>query len=259
MYKKNKNKGFLIFIVVCVSLLLASVCINRNFNLPDCFIKDGILFIDKFITKPFDFKRNNDLDERFDQENQELKNYKALNEELSEELVRLESLLNLNSLISDYTYVNATVISRNLDYWSEKILIDKGGNDSIVNGMPVVSNGGLIGITDDVSAYTSSIDLLCNNKFPVNISVKIKADSDIYGILSGYSDGLYEITGISSNSKIVEGATVVTSGYGNIFPSGLLIGTVLDVTTDNFDLSKIVRVKPSVLFDDISYVTVIER
>ena len=46
---------------------------------------------------------------------------------------------------------------------------------------------------------------------------------------------------------------------GAIFPSGLLIGKVEKITTDNFDLSKVIEVKSSVNYDDIDYVTVVKR
>ena len=46
---------------------------------------------------------------------------------------------------------------------------------------------------------------------------------------------------------------------GTIFPSGLMVGKVKDVTTDNFDLSKVVEVEASVDFNDLDYVTVLKR
>ena len=45
----------------------------------------------------------------------------------------------------------------------------------------------------------------------------------------------------------------------NIFPSGIVIGKVSLVTTDNFDLAKVIKVKSDTNFDDISYVTVVMR
>ena len=57
----------------------------------------------------------------------------------------------------------------------------------------------------------------------------------------------------------MEGADVVTTGMGTVFPSGLMIGKVKKVTTDNFDLSKVVQVEAAVDFDDLDYVTVLKR
>ena len=52
---------------------------------------------------------------------------------------------------------------------------------------------------------------------------------------------------------------MVTTGMGDMFPSGIQVGKVTKVTTDNFDLSKVVEVEASVDFDDIDYVTVLKR
>ena len=65
--------------------------------------------------------------------------------------------------------------------------------------------------------------------------------------------------GIVDNIDIPKDSLVVTTGYGNIFPSGIMVGYVDSVVTDNFDLSKIVRVKPQVDFNNISYVTIVKR
>ena len=84
-------------------------------------------------------------------------------------------------------------------------------------------------------------------------------DKYVYGILNKYSNGFYEVMGIVENLEIPSGSKVVTTGLGNIFPSGLLVGYVDSIETDNFDLSKVVKVKSDVLFDDISYVTIVKR
>ena len=52
---------------------------------------------------------------------------------------------------------------------------------------------------------------------------------------------------------------VYTSGLGGVFPSGILIGKVSEITTDVYDLAKIIKVKPSANFEDINYVTVLKR
>ena len=69
----------------------------------------------------------------------------------------------------------------------------------------------------------------------------------------------YKIEGISESDEIKEGAIVTTTGLSDIFPSGILVGNVKVVTSDNYDLTKIVEVTPSVDFNDISVVTVLDR
>ena len=55
------------------------------------------------------------------------------------------------------------------------------------------------------------------------------------------------------------GDKVYTSGMGGVFLGGILIGTVSDITTDEYDLAKIINVTPTVDFSDINYVTILKR
>ena len=60
------------------------------------------------------------------------------------------------------------------------------------------------------------------------------------------------IEGISDNAEIKNGAKVVTTGLSEVFPSGILIGEVKNVTKDKYDLARAVEVTPSVNFNDIN-------
>ena len=253
MHKRKKRVKFKIVfsVIIVLGFVLSSVFINRNFNLPNGFIKDGVLFIDNFVTKPF---FNTEKYDKLVDENEKLK------EELEKELDKLKEMLEVNKLLSDNFVVNASVVNRNLDYWYESLLIDKGSSSGIQNNMAVLSNGALVGVTNNVSSFSSGVSLFSNKKFPGNISVKIVFDDkELYGILTDYENGLYDVVGVVENVSIPESALVVTSGLGNVFPSGINIGYVSSVVMDNFDLSKIVKVKPSVSFDNITYVSVVGR
>ena len=266
MKKKNSFRNIIVGVVVFLCFCLASVFINRNFNLPDFFLKDGILFADRFITRPFEtysdseYNRLMTENENLRKEIDSLKYYESENEELVNEINKLKELTKINKSLSDRSYVNASVVSRSVDYWTDSVIVDKGSSDEVSNNMAVVSGGYLVGITSNVSHFNSNVILLTNSKFPVNISVKIKVDDKyVYGILNKYDNGTYEVMGIVENIEIPSGSKVVTTGLGNIFPSGLLVGYVDSVETDNFDLSKVVRVKSGVDFNDIGYVTIVKR
>lgn len=216
------------------------------------------------VTRSFNKDYNNLLSEN-DSLKKEIEVYKTYQNEILElnaEIDKLKSVVDINKLLSDKKFVNGTVINRDFDSWYNKLIIDVGSNDGISNKMAVVSSGSLIGITDDVSGSYSSVLLLCNSNFPMNISVKIKVgDSYVYGILNNYNGDTnsFEVVGVASNVEIPKDALVVTTGLGNIFPSGIVVGHVSDILTDNFDLSKVISVKSDFAFDDISYVTVVKR
>lgn len=280
MYKKRKQfdkRYLLILIILIVSFVLVilsfSLKNDRKLTFAEGIIKDVGVFSVKIIKFPFDFIKNtfndnqekNDVYEKYKKLKEKSDNIDSIissNDNLASEVKKLKDTLKLNTVLSDKVVVNATVVFRNIGYWYEEVTIDKGSKDGIKENMAVVNSKGLIGRTSKVSSHSSVVKLLSNDNMNNKISVKIKIGDDyVYGLILKYDSkiDIYTVEGISENVEIPDGADVVTTGMGSIFPSGLLIGKVTKTTTDNFDLSKVVEVKSSVNFNDIDYVTVLKR
>ncbi len=279
MYQNRKfDKRYLlilIIIILAILLIVLSVSLNkdRNLSIPEQIIKDAGTLVVQIVEAPVNFVKNlinestekNNIYEKY----QELKNKEeqidrvvAENENLTEEIEKLKKQLELNTVLSDMVYKNATIVHRNIGYWYNEVTIDKGKKDGIEKGMAVVNNDGLVGTVTKTSNSNSTVKLLSNENMSDKISVKISInDTYVYGLISNYDDSTntYTVEGISENVDIPEGANVVTTGMGNDFPSGLLIGTVTEVTTDHFDLSKVAEVKSAVDFDSLDYLTVLKR
>ena len=183
-------------------------------------------------------------------------------EELQKEVTELKSTLDLNATLSEYTYVNSTVVNRNIGYWYNTLNIDKGSKNGIREGDAVITPEGLIGKITSVSNFSSTVKLLTSDEISNKISVKINSnDKYFYGLLIGYDKekNIYNIEGITDSSSIKEGDLVTTTGLTDYFPSGILIGRVSKIVKDEYDLNSLVEVKPSVNFEDISIVTVLNR
>ena len=276
--KKHFSKRYLfILAVVLIALILvvlaASLKEERDLNPVEKVAKDTITIVLKVVSAPFNFIQDqaeemmekNDLYEKYKKlknKEQQVDSVISQNENLQNEIDKLKETLDLNTVLSDKVYLNATVISRNIGYWYDEITIDKGSKNGIEKGMAVVTPKGLIGQITKVSNYSSTVKLLSNENMSDKISVKIKVEEGyVYGLISKYDSktNTYTVEGISENVDILKGANVVTTGMGTNFPSGLMVGKVKRVTTDNFDLSKVVEVEASVDFDDLDYVTVLKR
>lgn len=262
--KKKDKKKIIILSILLVLLLILLVTIvrdDRKLTSIEKVIKNSITSISNFVSIPFLSIKNTLVDskETYELEKNNIESL-SLNKEILKENEELKNLLELNNSLSDREYINATVINRNVGYWFNEITINKGSNDNILEDMAVISSKGLIGKTIKVSNNTSVVKLLTNENIENKISVKIEYEGKfIYGLLSGYSDGYFIVDGISTNFDIKEGSMVTTSGLSDIFPSGILIGYVAEITTDNFDLAKTLKVKSDVDFNDIYYVTVLKR
>lgn len=279
--RKSKNKlqkrniiliSLLVFALI-TGLIANIMTTNRKLTIFEKAIKDSVLFVEQVITSPVRFVK------LFIEENKDLKNFRiayrnmeakvesidrimAEKDDLEHQLKELQNLLELTTTLSDYEPVNATVINRNVGYWYDTITIDKGETHGIESGMPVIVSKGLIGKVTKTSLYTSTVKLLTADTIDEKISIRIGTNEEYsYGLLTGYDykTGNYIIEGIADNVNIFEGYQVTTTGMGDIFPSGILIGKVVDIRTDNFDLARIVEVKSDIDFDDLNYVSVLKR
>lgn len=271
---KNRRLFLVILIIVIVSaVLFYTIKKDRNLNTFEAFTKDIIVEVQKIFYKPINGFSN--MIEEFTslkevkKENQILKSNvekmeatEAENIELKQEIERLKGELNIDHVLTDYDYLNATVISRNSFYWYNMLTIDKGSHNGIKEGMVVINSTGLIGKITNVSTFSSDVKLITTNDTNNKISVTVtNGDTKLTGIINGYDykKGLLTVEGISNTATVNNGDYVYTSGLGGVFPSGILIGKVEGITTDVYDLSKIINVKPSAKFDDINFVTVLKR
>ncbi len=265
----------LIIIILAIVLVVLSVALNkdRNLSFPEQIAKDAGTLVVQIFKAPVDFIKSvinetaekNNLYEKYQElkeKEEQIDRIVAENENLSAEIQTLKEQLELNTILSDMVYKNATIVHRNIGYWYNEVTIDKGSEDGIEKGMAVINSDGLVGTVIKTSNYTSTVQLLGNENMSDKISVKISVDDTyVYGLISSYDadTNTYTVEGISENVDIPEGANVVTTGMGNDFPSGLLVGTVTEVTTDHFDLSSVVEVKSSVDFDGLDYLTILKR
>ena len=275
--KGNKKRYIILAVLICFALVIVlttrSIKEGRRLNFFEKAIKDSTTFVMDVFSKPVkmvkkQLKENKEKNKMY-KEYKKLKNraerskvYEARIKELEGEIDDLKEALELNDTITDYKEINAEVVNRNVGAWYNTLNINKGSKSGIKEGMAVVVNKGLIGKVINVGNFTSTVKLLSTDELSNKISVKIEQDDkSIYGLLVSYNKkkNIYLIEGISDNTEIKNGSKVVTTGLSEIFPSGILIGEVKNVTKDKYDLARAVEVTPSVNFNDISIVTVLDR
>lgn len=273
--KKNKYIIIALIILIVLGLIVTVSCVKeeRNLNFFEKAVKDTVTHTSKILYMPIAFvKEKIEISKEKKEMYKEYKKlkkkaeksdyYKAQVKELQTEIDGLKESLVLNNVLSEYEPINANIVNRNVGYWYNTITIDKGSQNKIKKGMAVVVNKGLIGKVIKTSNFTSTVKLITADELNGNISVKIKLDDkDVYGLLTGYNkkSNTYKIEGISESDEIKIDSLVTTTGLSDIFPSGILVGKVSNVIQDNYDLTKIVEVTPSVDFNDISVVTVLKR
>lgn len=276
--KQSISKKYILIIVIILIILLLIIFSftlkeDRKLSKAESLLKDGLTYSEKIITYPFNYikenikeykklkdvnKNNNILETSIDR----IDSIEAENIELHRQLETLKEELNINYTLSDYEYLNATVVSRNVGYWHNKITINKGTYNGVEKDMVVISSKGLIGKVIKTSTFTSDVRLITTSDTSNKISVHISnGDNNLYGLINSYdyNKNVLELEGISNTKDVNIGDYVYTSGLGGVFPTGILIGIVEEITTDSYDLAKIIKVKPSADFNDINYVSILKR
>ena len=277
MNKKNNKLKYIIIAILSFALFLGIssriIGDDKDLNFFEKTIKDTSTFIQKIFYAPIKFvsdklevfNEKKDLYKKYTKLKEKVEKtelYYAQIEELQKEVTELKSTLELNATLSEYTYINATVVNRNIGYWYNNLIIDKGSKNGVKKGDAVITPKGLIGKITAVSNFSSTVKLLTSDEISNKISIKIKSkDEYLYGLLVGYDKELniYKIEGVTNSKNIKEGDLVTTTGLTDYFPSGILIGKVTRVVKDEYDLNSVVEVKPSINFEDISIVTILNR
>ncbi len=278
MKRKNiKTKHIIIIIIIIIILitiiLSSTLKKDRELNKFESLIKDTVTSTERIITYPFRFIINKfdnyieltNIRKKYNKllpEVERIDSLMAENIELRKQLDSMKKELNIEYTINNYEFLNATVINRNITHWYNTITIDKGKHNGVEENMVVVNSKGLIGKVISTTTFTSEVRLITTSDTINKISITISdGKNTTNGLIKNYNynTGYLEVEGISNTERVSKEAYVYTSGLGGIFPSGILIGKVANITTDEYDLAKIIDVEPIADFNDINYVAILKR
>ena len=274
-YIKSKHIILIIIIVIIILIIILSSMLKKDkqLNKFESLIKDTVTSAEKIIFIPFkavfttfdNYKELKNIRKKYSNllpQVDRIESLNAENIELRKQLEAMKKELNIDYTITDYEYLNATVISRDTSHWYNKITIDKGTHNGVEVDMVVVNSQGLIGRVVSTTTFTSDVRLITTSDTVNKISITINdGKNSVNGLIKdyNYNTGYLEVEGISNTEKISIDSYVYTSGLGGIFPSGILIGKVVNVTTDEYDLAKMIDVEPIANFNDINYVAILKR
>lgn len=192
----------------------------------------------------------------------ELAQNQAKLEVVQEENKKLKQELKLNSTLTDYSTVNASVLSRSPSSWQSYLTINRGQTSGIKKNMPVMSGKGLIGRIIEVDKVSSKVELIStdnelNDKFAAEI---LGNNKNITGVVSRYDSDTGDLVmeNVTSTKNIKKGQSVITSGLGGLTPRGLYIGKVYGIKKDNYGMTNSVYITPAAELRNFTVVTVIK-
>ena len=159
---------------------------------------------------------------------------------------------------TEYQIFKANVIKNSLNKADNYITLDRGTTEGIRPEMGVVDANGVVGIVYKTSPHYSLVIPLLNSKS--SISCKI-VGSDYFGYLKweGGNSRFAYLKDLPRHAEFNLGDTVVTSGYSTVFPEGVMVGTVDDMSDSHDGLSYLLKIKLATDFGKVSNVRVISR
>jgi rod shape-determining protein MreC len=166
----------------------------------------------------------------------------------------LAALVDFSRTNPESTYKAASVIGRDPSPFLHYIIINRGSNDGIRRGMPVVTNQGLVGRVDAVIADAARVQLISDPASAVNVYLQT---ADTNAVLYGSVTGDVFLDLISQDATVEAGDLILTSGLGGGYPADLIIGQVITVRALEFELFQQATVQPAVDFSRLEIVLVI--
>jgi rod shape-determining protein MreC len=166
----------------------------------------------------------------------------------------LYALLDFARSKPENKYVAASVIGRDPSPFLSYIIIDHGSDDGIRKGMPVVTQQGLVGKVDAVTATAARIQLVTDPGSVVNVTLK---DANVEGQVDGSVTGDLSLQRVSASASLTEGDLAITNGLGGSYPSDIVVGQILSPTKGENDLFQTASVQPVVDFTNLKAVLII--
>ena len=177
----------------------------------------------------------------------------ALQENLAQADI-LYTLLDFARNNPDHEYEAATVIGREISPYLQYIIIDKGSNNGIRYGMPVVTQQGLVGRIDAVISDAARVQLITDAGSVVNVRLKT---ASVEGQVSGSITGEVSLDMVPVETQVDIGEVILTSGLGGTYPPNIFVGQVLSMQSRQNALFQTGSVQPIVDFSTLSAVLVI--
>lgn len=252
----------ILFLVVAGILALALSgslgFISNNFNTllvtAQAWISTRFVVIQDFVTVPRDVvalrQRNADLENqvaRLQAQVVQLQNSVS-------DYDALAALVNFAHSNPENSYTAASVIGRDPSPFLRYIIVDRGSNNGLRRGMPVVTDQGLVGRVDAVINSAARIQLITDTSSAVNIRLE-KADKE--AILTGTVSGDLILDLVPQDVTLEPGDLVLTSGLGGGFPADLIVGQILSSRKRDADLFQQAVIQPVVDFSKLKVVLII--
>jgi rod shape-determining protein MreC len=257
-------KSFAIFFVAIGLILLALggylspvlVTLSRPVLSAQEWISSRYVAINQLVNAPQDVEDLRIRNIELENEVSRLQSQIIILQEQLDESQGLEELLGYARRRPEFQYAAAAVIGKDPSPFLHYIIIDHGSDEGIRRGMPVVTQSGLVGRIDAVTAGAARVQLITDPGSVVNVKLQAqKINAQINGSITG------EITldMVPQDTNLEPGEVILTSGLGGNYPADILIGQVITVRQFENEIFQTAAIQPIVDFSQLQAVLVIKN
>ncbi|MAJ52328.1 MAG: rod shape-determining protein MreC [Flammeovirgaceae bacterium] len=245
---RNRFFGFFLFLeLISFSLFFSSS------NLYNSYLFNTS---NKFVGTVLETNHNIDQYFQLDEINQKLLIENAL---LREELLKKNlGVIGYDTLMADMRVIPALVINNEFRKLENYLTIDKGSLSQLEVGMAVISREGVVGIIKSVSDHFSTVTSILNRKLMISSRLnKTNTLCTVQWNLEGPLEA--NLKYIPRHINVNIGDTVSTSGYNAVFPSNVMLGTVVSYQLPDESPFYMAKIKLSSDLSSIDAVYVIKN
>ncbi len=189
----------------------------------------------------------------------ELENENAHLETFKTENDRLRNLLGFKEKTTQYESVACEVVGRSLSSWNTTFVVNKGINDGVDVGSIIIENGGLVGRVVLAGNNWAKVSTLLDIESSVSATA---IRSGAYGIVEGdiklSNDNMCKFEFTEKDADIAIGDVIETSGLGQMFPQGIIIGKVKTVEQVSGEIERRITVELSADINNLCEVLAIK-
>lgn len=271
MYK-NKKSGIVGSIITIIILLVLVFTTNMDVNnfsgIENIFnkivmpLQNGLVYLKNKLAKNNSFFENID---KLKEENQKLKeeneNLQSKLEEmqiLKSENTVLREFANLSEQYTQYETVPAYIISKNISNLSDVFIINVGKSNGVYANMAVMGKDGLVGHVISATETTAKVEPIIDAASSVSgILMFSRKNVIVKGQINLNNELRVDI--VQTDTELIIGDTIETSGLGGIYPKGIKIGTIKEIIETKNVTEKYAILETTVDFENLEYVLVIKN
>ena len=228
-------------------------------------IREGVGAVVTWVEGRYDYafkydqlvEQNEQLKKRVAEMEEEIRQAQSANQENE----RLRSLSGLTQKRKDLTLESATITAHSASNWESTFTISKGENLGIRAQNCVLDQyGNLVGVVTSVGPNWATVTTLVDSGTELGGLI---GRTDTAAILEGdfalMGEGKLKLTYIPENTDLIAGDEILTSGKGGVFPTGIVVGTVVEVNSDPSGMGRVAVVAPDTDLTELRQVFVVKE